>query len=246
MPENHYINNGTNGTISITDTWSGGYLTEITDDSQLGIKITEDEKKGKISPQLYFTYVKKKFKPLERIKLDRRIKRIEAAFDEATENGQNILAEKILTNLVREVRESIITAKGITKYVEREELVKYKNKIREGHISDTMLKDYTRIIPKGITDKIKKLKDIFDDFVIWHYWEEKVEEKLEKKQKMTSSEKDKMRDPVIFGIIKETDKLYVIDEWSDEYCDLSFDEIVDSIGKEKLGIISSKKININD
>ena len=246
MPENHYINNGTNGTISITDTWSGGYLTEITDDSQLGIKITEDEKKGKISPQLYFTYVKKKFKPLERIKLDRRIKRIEAAFDEATENGQNILAEKILTNLVREVRESIITAKGITEYVEREELVKYKNKIREGHISDTMLKDYTRIIPKGITDKIKKLKDIFDDFVIWHYWEEKVEEKLEKKQKMTSSEKDKMRDPVIFGIIKETDKHYVIDEWSDEYCDLSFDEIVDSIGKEKLGIISSKKININD
>jgi len=231
---NYYYNNNIQGisTTSISGSGWGGELTYVTPGDYGGLVSVsmQEDKKGKISPQLYFSYIKKKFGILERVKLDGRIKRVEKAFDEAIEAGQNMMAEKILSNLSREIRESVISAKGITRYIERDDLQKFKHNIKEGHISDTMLKYYTRVIPKPILEKVKKLKGVFDDFVIWHYYEEKVEEKRAKKQKMTQEEKAAHRDPVIFGIIKETNRLYFIDDWEDEYCDLSFDEIVDVIG----------------
>jgi hypothetical protein len=41
-----------------------------------------------------------------------------------------------------------------------------------------------------------------------------------------------MRDPVLFGIIKETDRLYFVADWEDDLCDLSFSEMIDAIGKD--------------
>lgn len=233
MTNNSYIRSSTS-----TQGWGGGLTydseeIEIRIEPQDAVKSTKGNK-GKISPQLYFSYIKKKFNLLERVKLDHRLKRIEKAFDQAVENGQSILAEKILTDLARETKESVISAKGITEYIEHEDLVKHKHDIKEGHISDTLLKKYTRVIPKPITDKIKKLKGVFDDFVIWHYYERKAEKKRERKQKMTPSEKNAMRDPVLFGIIKETDRLYFIADWEDDYCDLTFSEIVDVIGSQRI------------
>jgi hypothetical protein len=234
MIANYYISHSTTGRTSASESWGGAYTYEAGTVAEMRIEPTKDKDKGKISPQLYFTYIKRKFNVLERVRLERRLKRIENAFDEAVETGQSFLAEKILTDLAREVRESIIVAKGIREYIEREDLVRYKHKIKEGHISDTLVKDYTRVIPKPIANKIKKLKDIFDGFVIWHYYEEKLEKKRAKKQKMTAKERHKMRDPILFGIIKETDRLYFIADWEDEYCDLTFDEIVDVIGSQRI------------
>lgn len=237
---NFYINSG--ASTNNVSSWDGAvtYIGGTEPDSlfKSTVKVSEDH--GKISPQLYFTYVKKKFNILERMKLDSRIKKIELAFDEAVENGQSFLANKILEDLSREIRESIILAKGITTYIERDDLLKYKHKIKEGHISDTLIGGYTRVIPKPIADRVKTLRGIFDDFVIFHYFEKKIEEKLAKKQKMSESEKNKMRDPIIFGIIKETNRLYFIEDWIDDHCDLTFDEIVDVIGSSRI----SSKISI--
>ena len=233
MSDNIYIQNDINTSVN-------GTITYWTSPSA-GLHINVSNKKGKISPQLYFTYVKKKFKLLERSKLNKRIKIIEKAFDEAVENGQNMLAEKILNNLTLLTRETLIYARGIDKYIERDDFMKYKYQINGGHISDTLLKDFTRIIPKKITAKVQSLRDIFDDFLILHYYDEKIEKKLEEKQKMSSEEKSKMKDPVIFGMIKENNRLYFIDEWIDEKCDLSFDDIVDYVGRKR---ITNKNIKL--
>jgi len=58
---------------------------------------------------------------------------------------------------------------------------------------------------------------------------------------MTKEEIQKMKDPILFGMIKESNRLYFIDDWEDEYCDLTFDEIIDVIGENKL----TKNINLN-
>jgi len=203
---------GTNGTI--------GFSTEVT------------TKKDGIHPVLYFKYIKSKFKYLEKIKLDSRLKRLEKAFYQAMENGQNALGEKIINILARETRESAIYAKGIRHFIERDDLTKHKRNIKGGHISDTLLKDFTRVIPKNVLAKKEKVKDVFDDFVIYHYWNEEAEKKIEKKQEITPDEKAKLRDPVLFGIIKETNRLYFIADWEDEFCDLTFSEIIDAIGKD--------------
>jgi hypothetical protein len=184
-----------------------------------------------IHPKLYFSYVKSKFKLLERKKIEGRLKALEDAFNVAVENGQEVLGEKIMTEMAVMMRESIMFAKGIKSYVERDDLMRYKKKIRDGHISDTKLVDFTRVIPSKVLAKKKELEGVFDDYVIFHYWDEDKKDV----KKMTRDEKEKMKDPVLFGIIRETNRLYFVADWEDEYCDLTFDEMVKVLGKQKLG-----------
>src|SRR3990167_3479974 len=242
MPENqtttnqqaisHYI---ANGQITLSQdsyiavggsaTYGGNGLTQWT--------VQVDTKKdGGLHPVLFFKYVKSKFGMLERMRMDRRLKILEKSFYTAIENGQDALGNKILKQMAIEVREAAIYTKGVKHFIEREDLVKHKRNIRGGHISDTLIKEYTRVIPKDVVEKKNKVKDCFDDFVIYHYWDEAAGKKAEKKERMTPEEKGRMRDPVLFGIIKETDRLYFVAEWDDELCDLSFTEMIDAIGKD--------------
>lgn len=186
-----------------------------------------------ISPQLYFKYVKKKFGILERVRIDARLKKLEKAFNKAVENGQEALGMKLMSEMARETRESLMYAKGIRHFIDHGDLHKHKRSIRDGHISDTKFADFTRKIPDYVLAKKKKVEELFDGFVIYHYWNEAAEKKRTEKQKMSQQEKDRMRDPVLFGVIRESNRLYFIAEWDDEYCDLSFEELIDVIGKEE-------------
>lgn len=188
-----------------------------------------------IHPQLYFKYVKSKFNLIENRKIAKRVKLLEKAFDAAVENGQNALADKFVREVVVGTRETLMFAKGIKEYIERDDLWKHKRAIRGGHISDTKFEDFTRAIPDRVLKRKKEVNDLFDGFVIFHYWNEEEQKKAEKKQKqkMSSEEKAKMRDPVLFGVIKENDRLYFIDEWDDEFCDLTFDEMAGIVAKRK-------------
>lgn len=229
----------------ITDNGTSTALT-YTVDSNINIDSTPISARIKyktgINPILYFKYIKNKFKMLERIKLDARLKRLEKAFQKSMENGQEVLANKFLEEFARETRESVIYAKGIKLFIERDDIMKHKRNIRDGHISDTLFKDYTRIIPDKVLKRKKEVEDIFDDFVIFHYWDEKAKDI----KKMSLNEKNMMKDPVLFGIIKETNRLYFIADWEDEYCDLTFEEIIDKIGEkdEQVTLNRDPKFNV--
>lgn len=186
-----------------------------------------------IHPELYFKYVKKKFKTLERMRLDSRLKKLEKAFMVAVENGQNFLAAKFLAQVAAQTRESVMYSKGVKFFIERQDLNKYKHQIRGGHISDTKFEDFTRVIPKNVLKRKKELDGVFDSYVIYHYWNDEAEKARAKNQKMSDEEKGKMRDPVLFGMIKETNRLYFIIDWVDDKCDLTFDEIVDELDKKE-------------
>ena len=251
-PNNNAATTATNYYFSSGATTAVGPIFELTGTANWGNTLanytvevdSKGNKKPGIHPVLYFKYIKSKFGLLEKMRLDSRLKKLEKAFYEAVDGGQEALGQKLLTELARETRESIMYAKGIRHFIQREDLVKYKNKIRDGHISDTVLKHFTRVIPKAILAKRDKVKDCFDDFVIYHYWDEKAEQNREKKQKITPDEKAKLRDPVLFGIIKETDRLYFVADWEDEFCDLTFDEMVDVLGKDddELTLTSKPKL----
>jgi hypothetical protein len=223
MPTNVYLtNNTTNVGADFIPAMSFDQYTTIT---ASGI-IAEAHIKTGIHPVLMFKYIKKKFNVLERVIIDRRLAKLEKAFYNAVDNGQEMLGKKLIEEIAREQRETLLYASGVRTFIEKEDLDKLKHKIRDGHISDTLLRNYTRVIPNNVIAKKKKLEHVFDDFVIYHYYNKEVEAKLEKKQKMSSEEISKMRDPILFGIIKETNRLYFIADWEDEYCDLTFDEII--------------------
>lgn len=235
---NYYLQNS-NATLVSAQTTTAGWIYNLQGEAGWGNQYTQGsisvnfEKHG-IHPVLAFKFIKKKFGILEGVIIKRRLDKLEKAAYQAIENGQEVLADKFIRELSRETRESVLYAKGIRHFVERADVMKVKNNIKGGHISDTLYKDFTRVIPKDVIEKKKKVEDCFDGFVIYHYYDKEVEKKLAKKQKMTPDEERKMKDPILFGIIKETDRLYFIADWEDEYCDLTFDEIVDVVGENKL------------
>ena len=226
-------------TSAISYNTINGYMDASTLIGQLTIK-----KEKSISPTLYFKSVKMKMGILENMRLNSRIKKLEKAFDVASNNGQIALSEKLLTNLVIQYKESYMYAKGFKLFIEREDLHKHKNNIKDGHISDTAFEYYTRVIPKNVLDKKKKAEGLFDNFVIYHYYNRDLEQKAEKSQKMTREEIQNMKDPILFGRINENDRLYFIADWEDEYCNLSFNDIVDVIGREDNELIISNIPNL--
>ncbi len=230
MSTDIYITNGSSSTTGHLD-YSGNVPSSYLQSASL------TKPSVQISPQLYFKFVKKNLGTLEKFKFERRIKKLEAAFEKAVENGQEVLADKMLNACVREAKESFIYAKGFKLFIEKQTLDKYKNKIRDGHISDTRFDQYTRVIPKDVLKSKEKAKGLFDGYVIYHYWNEKAQEDV---KSMSKEEKAAMRDPILFGVIKESDRLYFIDDWEDEYCDLTFDEIVDVIGDDSVGELTNK------
>ncbi len=198
-----------------------------------GVAVGKNKDRG-YDPVVAFKYIKKKFNLIEGWTLKRRLKRLEKAFYKAVDNGQEALGEKIMKDLAIQTRESFMYAKGVKKFIEYDDIKKVKNNIRGGHISDTKFHEYTRIIPKDVLKKKKKTEGLFDGYVIYHYYNKELEEKVQKKQKMSSDEISKMKDPILFGYIKQNNRLYFIADWDDEYCDLSFEEIVSYVAEGKI------------
>lgn len=241
---NDYIGSTTTGITSggYVSLGDGGAYMSWGEDGQVSVVSQKEAREKGIHPSLYFKYIKKKFKPLENRRITLRLKELERAFDAAVENGQNALGEKFLAELAVTVRESMMLAKGISRYVEYGDLARHKRKIRGGHISDTKFEDYTRVVPRRVLKRKKEVECCFDGFVVYHYWNEKAQKDA---KGMSDEERSKMRDPVLFGVIRENDRLYFVADWEDEFCDLTFDEMVSVIGSAKRGGYEGGEITKN-
>ena len=93
----------------------------------------------------------------------------------------------------------------------------------------TYLKNFARPIPNDVIDKIAKMNEleVFDNYVVLYYDPDGTV------YKETAYEEAKRRDPIIFGVIAGSKKLYYVADWIDEYCDLTLDAFVDALGIEK-------------
>lgn len=173
------------------------------------------EKKEGMKPSLYFKFVKKKLRILEKKSMQRRIDKIEKLAQEAIENGQEALSEEFLKKLSKEVRESEMYVKGFKVFLESEYIDRFKNKVAD--VKLTKLEDYKGIIPRKAVMRKKKSEDLFDEYYIIH---------TVNSEKLTEEEK---KDPILFGRINESDRYYFIDDWEDKYCDLTLDDVIDKL-----------------
>jgi hypothetical protein len=146
--------------------------------------------------------------------------------------GHSVLSKKFLAKLTEEMKLAEIAGAGIKLCIMKESVDKYKNKIKGGHISDTLFDKYTNVIPDDVLKRkndVEKCK-VFDKFVIYHFYDDKLEEKKEKKEKISQDEKAAMRDPILFGVCKEMpDRLFFIADWEDDVCDLCFSDLIDKL-----------------
>jgi hypothetical protein len=252
MPENISTGSGTEGSwywgdIGTESSWvisgNANYITNA--GTVVFIKV---EKEG-LHSELVFKFLKKKLSILGNTRYKSRLKRLRRLAYTYFKQGQNALSDRFLAELKRETILSEVYGCGLRFYLKKSLIDQYKYKVRGGHISHTLYDKYTNPIPKDIAYKKLKLEKskIFDDFVIYHYWNEEAEDKKKKREenknvKVSEEEKSQMRDPILFGIRKDCpDILFFIDEWVDDYCDLSFDELVNKLPVKEKDI----KISIN-
>ena len=149
----------------------------------------------------------------------------------AEKSGQIALKEKLFNNLVINKYETILFSKGLVKAVTEETIVKLAKDSPKALALD-YIQNYIRNIPISVIKKKLEIDqlEIFDNYVILHYDQNGVSYAQTNKEK----EKKKKRDPIMFGVIEGSTKLYYIDSWEDEYCDLTWDKMVDIIGKETI------------
>jgi len=142
-------------------------------------------------------------------------------------SGQTALKERLIDNLVVNKYESVLYAKGLYKAINENAVVTLAEN-SEKAISLDYIKNYGKMIPVDVIRKkieIDKLH-IFDNYCVMYY------DPDGKSYIETKEEYAKRKDPILFGLIKGSKKLYYICDWIDEYCDLTLDKVVEIVGKE--------------
>ena len=163
--------------------------------------------------------------------------------------GQTALVEDLLRGLVTNKYESVLYAEGLYYVINEDQMVSFVTQCEKG-IKLDYIKNFTRPLPQEVVDKINKINqlEVFDNYVILYY------DPDGKIYKETAKEEAKRKDPIIFGLIAGSKKLYYITDWVDEYCDLTLENFIDAIGikREELHMdypnikVESDNINMSE
>jgi hypothetical protein len=160
------------------------------------------------------------------------------ALAQAKKTGQTALHEQLAMGLVAVRAETQLLAIGLGKYLSEESLIAFIKKAKKGLRLDNV-GNFTRLIPDTIT-KIKTEADgrgIFDGYAVLHY------DPTGKSWAETQKEKATKVDPILFGIILGRRRLYFVGDWVDDTCDLTLDQIADTIGKDQVGQVTNEKFD---
>lgn len=175
----------------------------------------------------FFSLVKASSKESVAVYKDR-VSKYLTALHNATNIGQTALQEELIRGLITNRYESVLYAEGCYYAVTEQQVARFASECEKG-LKLSYLKNFSRPIPQEVIDKIAKMNEleVFDNYVILYYDPEGAV------YKETAYEEAKRRDPIIFGVIAGSKKLYYVADWIDEYCDLTLDAFVDSLGIEK-------------
>lgn len=168
------------------------------------------------------------------------------AVTNAVKGNQQALAEILTSKRSGLLAELNLLKSGVTKYIDETDIIKFflESKVPKKILKLTWIKNFTRVIPSEVIE-IKKTfdeKDVFDNYVILHF------DKNDNSTEMTEKEKEKAKDPILFGVVKGSRKLFYVADWIDDYCDLTLDKLLETLNKkriDKLSLSGIKKETLN-
>lgn len=180
-----------------------------------------------LPPVAVFQFVKKRFTLLEQSKLSVRLERVCQLLEIAKDCNQIALQDKINEKFGRFLKEQEMISCGFTQFIEKEYLQMFVNRCSKQNVLKlTKLKNYIRLIPKDIRKRLEKAQktNLFDDYIILH---------TDPDNKAVEKTKEEKKDPILFGIIAESNRYYVIGDWVDEFCDITMDKIIATLDLEQ-------------
>ena len=187
------------------------------------------KEKPKLTVSDFFKAVKAS--AIDTVKYSDRVNNYLNALNHAKNNNQEALVQDIQQKIDEIKYESILFAGGFTTVITEEQVVKFYKECQKG-LELTWIRNFIRVIPKKAADKKKEADalDVFDNYCILHFDPKKKAYKEEEK------------DPILFGVIRGSRKLYYIADWVDEYCDLTLDQFIEKFGDEA---IKANDITVN-
>jgi len=148
--------------------------------------------------------------------------------------GQYKKAEVVKQLRAIVAEESVVVAAGFTAYVSEDTMIEFLRKSERGTMVDFLRYYDDEIPPEAIEKKVAADRlMVFDNYVVAHYSdliqkaakvEKKVSDKEEKRQR------EKRRDPILFGLIKNSRKLYFICDWKTDTDDLTLEKLEKELG----------------
>lgn len=190
----------------------------------------------------FFASIKDNITNLDKKHIGEVINSYEQTLLNAKDNHQTALVQKIENYASVLKHELLLSTTKFNKYLTEEQIVKFYRKASQHDKFKTKLcltyvKNFAKIIPEEIT-ALKKEADslnVFDNYVVLHY-------DYDNSAVMeTAEEIAKRKDPILFGVIIDSNRLYYIGDWIDDYCDLTLDAIIKKIG-EKAKTINSASL----
>lgn len=154
----------------------------------------------------------------------------ETAITNAQKAGQQSLVENLKKRLDSAKSEAQLVAYSLNKYLLEEQVVDfYKKTASDKKLKLTWIKHFVKPIPSKILDVKLELdkKYVFDNYVILHYDPNNDATDLTEIEKIEI--KKRKDDPIIFGVIAGSRRLYYVGDWIDTYCDLTLDVVLETL-----------------
>jgi hypothetical protein len=204
-------------------------------------EINEEEEEKKFDVIGFFSDLHNILDSEESEKYVNRISDIIECIGLAELSGQIALKEKLIRSLVINKMESILYVKCMYKTITEDVLVQLCEKAPRALRLD-YLANFTRSIPIEVIKKKLEADNlcVFDNYVVLHYDPENDGTEMTDEEK--EKEKRKKQDPILCGLITGSNKLYFVSDWIDEKCDLTYDKLIEIVGKEAVesGILTDK------
>ena len=203
--------------------------------ARLSRKITGLFNKPEMDATAFFTNVKFESKEAAETYRDR-VSLYLKAIHNAKIAGQTALIEKLLGEMIANKYEAMLHTKGYFYAIPEDKVVEFAKKTERG-VQLTYVKNFTRPIPEDVIEKLGEVTsyEVFDNYVVMHY------DPQDKHREETRKEEAKRKDPILFGLIAGSRKLYYIADWVDEHCDLTLEKFVDTLGVDKDDFLNGEK-----
>lgn len=180
----------------------------------------------KLKPSQFFNLVKDNFSELDDLSSNQLFnieKELKSFYDSKQKNIYELLNAQYQISKI----EKILKDNGISQYQSEEDLIKFIRQSEAG-LCLIELESFRYEIPSEVTEKINKSEDlkVFDNYYILY------KDPDFKKNIFKYAEVDK--DPIVFGVINGSTKLYYIADWISDFCDLTYDKIIEKTQNSKL------------
>lgn len=173
-----------------------------------------------LNPVVVYHFVKNRFRLLEESRYTKRLEIIAKFMENAKALGQIAMYDSVREKFGKIIREQELLACGYNKYITRTLADTFMAAAQPNIIKLTPLKNYVRPLPKKvqkvIDDVNKKL--LFNQLLVMH---------TDVNNTSVAKTAEEKKDPILFGTLEEAPNiLYFITDWIDEWCDLTFADLM--------------------